>query len=233
MGVAGEGIYEGLLGMNDTKLRQMDEASLAADELQIAQLQSQNLKLQKQAGDAAVSAHSAANNAKEAKTDAAEATLKAAAVAKNADSLTRRLSIASSQLAVIEKRTAWRTITPEQKSRLQSILMSTGKLLPLKGMKISIVFPAEDTEASEYASDIADSIDGLGASVDSPAGVSRLGGKAPVGIVMEVNPATIQRATPLLVALSAVGIAIKGSINDMVPTNTVNIAVWGRPRPKE
>jgi hypothetical protein len=67
-GVAGEGVYEGLLGINDTKLRKMDEVSLAADELQITQLQKDNLTLQKQAGDAATSAHNAAADAGKAKT---------------------------------------------------------------------------------------------------------------------------------------------------------------------
>jgi hypothetical protein len=37
-GVAGEGIYEGLLGMNDTKIRNMDEASISASELETATL---------------------------------------------------------------------------------------------------------------------------------------------------------------------------------------------------
>jgi hypothetical protein len=63
VGVAGEGVYEGLLGINDTKLRKMDEVSIASDELQIAQLQKDNLTLQKQAGDAATSAHNAAVDA--------------------------------------------------------------------------------------------------------------------------------------------------------------------------
>lgn len=68
-GVAGEGIYEGLLGMNDTKIRTMDESSLAADELQIAQLQGQNLKLQKQAGDASLKAANAQKDLAELQKD--------------------------------------------------------------------------------------------------------------------------------------------------------------------
>jgi hypothetical protein len=101
-GVAGEGVYEGLLGINDTKIRTLDESSLAADELQIAQLQKENLTLQKQAGDAAMFAHNAAADARNAKVDAGDAKTLARATRKEAaeglDAASKRLDKAKQEI---------------------------------------------------------------------------------------------------------------------------------------
>jgi hypothetical protein len=47
-GVAGEGVYEGLLGINDTKIRKMDEASIVASESETAQLRVRAEELEEQ-----------------------------------------------------------------------------------------------------------------------------------------------------------------------------------------
>jgi hypothetical protein len=56
-GIAGEGIYEGLLGINDTRIRKMDESSIAADELKITGM---NLALETEKNKTAAAEYNAA-----------------------------------------------------------------------------------------------------------------------------------------------------------------------------
>jgi hypothetical protein len=97
-GVAGEGVYEGLLGINDTKIRKMDEPSLTVDELQIAKLQNENLILQKEATDASLSAQNAASGANEVKVALGEAKKRLAAVGVESDALEVRMKDLNKQL---------------------------------------------------------------------------------------------------------------------------------------
>jgi hypothetical protein len=87
IGVAGEGVFEGILGIEDTAIRKIDEQALKDDELTIAQLQNDNLKLQKLAGDAAT----AAQDAKDSATQAKDAAGKADGDAKDAEQRAQRV----------------------------------------------------------------------------------------------------------------------------------------------
>ena len=127
-GVAAEGLFETLVGMNDTEIRQMDEASIAADELQIAQLQQQNLKLQKQAGDAATSAYNAAVDAGKAKTDAGDAKTLASGARTEADSFENDIKSAKQNAADAESHLA-EALKEAAGAKMELNLLTTPRIL--------------------------------------------------------------------------------------------------------
>ena len=180
-GVAGEGIYEGLLGINDTKIRRMDEASLAGDELQIAKLQKDNLTLQKQAGDAATSAHNAAVDAKNAKGDAGDAKALASGARKEADTFAGDIRTANENAAsaLRDKAEALKQTAAAQaeliRIRSPRSLANRDKLVadikPFNGTEY-ILNVSLDQESNEFIRPIAAALDAAGWIRKQPAGMN-------------------------------------------------------------
>jgi hypothetical protein len=188
VGVAGEGVYEGLLGINDTKIRKIDESSLAADELQIAQLQNENLTLQKQAGDAATSAHNAAIDAGNAKTASGDAKTLARGAHTEADALTGEITSAKQQaadavsrLADAEQRLADSTQREAAaEAKLSAIktprsLIQTDELVtalkPFSGTEY-VLNVSLDQESNEFIKPIAEVLDAAGWVRKQPKGMN-------------------------------------------------------------
>jgi hypothetical protein len=147
-GIAGEGIYEGLLGINDTRIRKMDESSIAADELKITGM---NLALETEKN----------------KTAAAE--YNAAAAEKDLWILGLTNQKSTGELASLVFAHTERTI--DQKILSDSV---AGK----PKMRVEVLYKREDVESFEFATQICHALgsgevpgEGAGWSVAGPIGL--------------------------------------------------------------
>lgn len=183
-------------------------------------------------------ASAALTKSEEAKTAAGSAQTKADAVGRKTDALDVRISKAGDDLTralertkMLESQLAWRTVTPEQKEKLRTLLISrTQMLVPLSNLKIGIEYVNQNPESEEYAHELKDALDGLGAEIPEPNGAEFIGSKTLQGLIVEGNPYRNPRATLLLNAIHDSGIAVVGTRLDELGDRGISIIVGSKPR---
>jgi hypothetical protein len=204
------------------------------------------LILQREAGEAKQSALDAANASRNAITDSAKASDVARLARKEADSFEHDIVAAKKQTAEAESHLAdaiertrrlevqlsWRIITPDQKAKLLSNLMtSSRRLMPLQGIKISIRYSNSDPEVQEYAYEIKNSLSETGAEITDISGVVEIGVpgyKVPQGVILTLNPHRNPKAYILINAFNEAGIDTSGVANENMNEEEVLIFVGAK-----
>jgi hypothetical protein len=162
----------------------------------------------------------------------AEAVKGIAAAKKVAASAESKLADATARTSRLEAQQSWRKITPEQKEKLKSLLLSSRILMPLSGLKIKMSFLSSDPEAQEYAVELKDALNGFGAEIPEPTGILTLGASVPAGVIVSENPARNPKANWLLNVLYKSGISVSGDRNDGMDSSSIGILVGTKPTPK-
>jgi hypothetical protein len=225
-GIVAETAFEGLSSNADTAIRshESDVLSDAETKAGIAneraqRLEAANIDLHSQVKKARAEADAFAHDILSAKQQAAKAE--------------NDLASALERTKKLEGELAWRTVTPEQKTELRKLLSaSTGSVLPLAGLQITFEYTSSDPEAEEYADELNDAMEGLGAVVIPPTGMEELfgPGKAPQGVTVSGNPAVNLKADLLLRALTDSGIAVIGRLDQNLDARSIRIVVRHKPR---
>lgn len=226
VGVAGEGYWEMQVSHDDVAITSFDEGKLGEAEItagaaneRAGKLEAANISLQNEVG-------AARREADLSELDAASAR-KEAAVAENdrASALERTKRL--------EAGLSWRTVAPEQRSKLRTLLASSTRLLmPLAGLKINITYLNSDAEAQEYADELKDALDGLGAEIAGPSGVMMIGGpgfRIPEGVILTANPFRNRLVNSLIISLNGAGIPVSGVRDGNMNEHDFSILVGAKP----
>jgi hypothetical protein len=240
IGVAGELATSGRIASINGQLRTKNSNLRSASDQLLA-------LITQEAGEAATSAHSAIGDSQAAQAAASDAQLKATNARREADSFEQDIVSAKIQAtqaendlaaslqrtARLEQQLSWRTVTPEQRSKLLTLLASSTRLLmPLSGLKINITYLNSDAEAQEYADDLKRALDGLGAEITGPSGVMMMGGpgfRIPEGVILTANPFRNPRVNSLIISLNGAGIAVSGVREGNMDEHDVAILVGAKP----
>lgn len=231
-GVALEGVFEAVVGIEDTKIRAFDELAIADTELKTAhvneraeRLEAANASMQIQVKDARQEADSFARDIASTKKKAADAE--------------SRLADETARTKRLEAELSWRTVTPEQEKEIKDFLSPFlfNPQLRLSGLKIEFEYNNSDLEGYEYAEELAkalrDQLGGFGAEVGEPRGVVSIGGPPATGLIMSVRRADDRAAILLQLALKAAGINAPGNPNSFgkEPEMTIKFFVGAKPKP--
>ena len=138
------------------------------------------------------------------------------------------LADALERTARLEQQLSWRTVSPEQKTALRKLHFSYRLLLPLRNLTIQIAYVNQNPEAEEYAAELKDCLDGLGAEISEPTGAEFFGTKTLQGVIITANH--FPEAVVLLHALNKAGILAVGQANKNMNEHTVGITVGSKPR---
>jgi hypothetical protein len=205
------------------------------------------------AGAAKSSAKEAASAATDAKNAFADAKKLAQEAQKEADSAERDLvsekelsvklendlAAALQRTARLEQQLSWRTVTPEQTTKIKDFIVSSRTLTswPFRGTRIGISHPSNNPEAEEYANELAialrHALDGFGVEIPEPtAEMTIWTGQEPQGIILEVNRDNDPEASLLQQALSKAGIDAPGKITPSLQSGVVNLMVLAKPQSK-
>jgi hypothetical protein len=230
VGVAGEFLIDVKAGSLETQIRN-------ANEKLVLILEQEAGTASKSATKAAIDASLAEGIADRAKEIAHEAQKKADSSERDIVSAKRQTTDAESHLADAMERTArleqqlsWRTVTPEQKEKFRMQLFASQHLLPLRNLIIDIAYENQNPEAEEFACELKDAMDGLGADISDLNGMSIFGPKTVQGVIVTANPLRNSQATSLLVALQIAGFPVLGKRNNNMDEHNVSIMVGSKPR---
>jgi hypothetical protein len=222
LGVGAEGVFEifdhhasGLLQTFDEVLLAEAQNNAGSAQLSALGAAAAAQKAREQSSDASTLAEDAENNIVSAKEQAAEAE--------------SRLAKATERTLRLEQQLSWRTVTPEQKEKLEKLLLWPRLFLPLRKLKVSIQYLNQNPEAEEYAHELKDALGGFGAEISEPNGVELFGAKALQGTIMSANPARNPDATLLLKAMNDAGIPVSGQTADGMDEHNVVVTVGSKP----
>jgi hypothetical protein len=204
-----------------------------------------------QAKDALAEASAAENSLGKAEDDANQAQAAASnalslarGVRQEADSFEKDIVSAKTQAAEaeshladalqrtkrLEQQLSWRTVTPEQKLIFRKVLLSFRPILPLRNLKINILYANQNPEAEEYAHELKDALDGLGAEISEPNGAEFISSKTIQGLMMTVNPFRDPQGAALLRAFDTATIPIDWNGNVSIDRHSIGLTVGSKPR---
>lgn len=198
------------------------------------------------ATNAAWQANTALDNAGEANKSASNALSLAQGARREADSFEKdivsaktqaadaesRLADALQRTARLEQQLSWRTVTPEQAKAIKDFLapFRLGAPSPFRGAKVAFSYWSGDSEASEYAEELAttlrSALDGSGAEISDPEPLEIFRrGPPPKGVAIQVKSADNVAAGLLQRALKNAGIDAPGEIDRIGPDINLFIGV--------
>ncbi len=228
LGVLGEGLFEELASRADGILQRFDEITVnsAEDNAEDAQRSAKN---------ASQAASDAEANASGARREAKALAVELMSTKDQLLATERRLASETQRTLSLEQQFSWRTVTPEQKDRLRKLLLSfnpraKGKFLnlPLWNLVINISYLNQNAEAEEYAGEVKDALEGLGAEIPEM-GMTEPFGKTAEGMEISANPDLNPMATTLLTDLNISGIKVVGRKDSKMDGRTFSIFVGAKP----
>jgi hypothetical protein len=251
VGVAGEFVFESAVSTRSEELESVSNALLGDAQLAAAEATSNSATANERArkNESAAAQLRIDNLAldidlqrEERRT--AEALKGVASANKQAADAAQRLNAELQRTARLEEELSWRTVTVGDKLIIESNLslyvpphtLFSG-LEVFRETKLEFEYSSGDSEAGEYAQELADTLrnalKGSGAEVGDAISVMGFSSGRPfTGLSMTFNDNTKIQATKLRQAFGAAGVKFAGDINSRFEDGRVLIFVGGKPKPR-